>query len=941
MKNTILTPILFLILLTLPSCTLVDLGELLLGSQTEVTFQFRTEQDDYPAGTTSATHPVNRLQAVIYQRLSGELSPLDTITESWPDALRDGVKVKLNNRKTYAVLFWADDKDNTAYSFTEDGTVNVDYTDYLEGGIEKMKQMYALYCSVIISPDSPADSIVTIPLKSPAAHLRFTDTFPAESARLTFESLPNGLNPFTGALTSYTDELTFEFSELSSEASGNAFHISDNYIIAPSDSSATVSCTAVIIEDGAEVASYRFNDDAAISIEQGKEYKISLQTPSADNNYSIWDGTYPTASTLTVDPADPACYIIDSAEDIIWLSEAAHTDTLRSGLTFKVITDIDMGHKPGQQPLHLPAKATFDGNGHTLKGLELQAGLFGVTAQNLNVRNITIEDSKVEGIETADVGMLVNTLKGSSSFTNVNIRNSQVAAADGAAGGIAGYISRKSKSSRAEKMNVTFKNCHIYNTGIAGTTKEGWFVGRLRGYDNGETITFGSDCDVTPANELKELKSTYIEGNEGIWLSEIDFSHFNSWLGGEECYRGIVNYGENRFIPRWDGQTQVKPLLAKSAYDDTPDSQVIEGEKRIMIYSAFDLAGARSKTSASPAAIYFRENVDMYGAGADGITYVPEEFAYSAAESSDDNYTPMFTYVDLLEGQNHTIYNMNITSGDGTITSAAFIRSTRKATETIHRNLNFYNCNVISRVKSDTGKDGTEEDHASGAIVMGKVSSSSTARYTMENIHVYNSRVFALQGIGILTAHLRGTMVNCTVNDCHIENYRCEDHLEPFTQVISISQNEVTVRADFYSYGEVGPLAGMILGEATVTDSHVRGTTIQAWGQNDQEASITGEGTLGKLAASAATNMGFYLVPGRHVSTLIGDVRTKKGETIVIEGCTADAETICLPVQYMHSSKAPFIGQAYYVQFLDTKGTVIVDGHTLTLADGNRNTVRD
>ena len=154
MKNTILTPILFLILLTLPSCTLVDLGELLLGSQTEVTFQFRTEQDDYPAGTTSATHPVNRLQAVIYQRLSGELSPLDTITESWPDALRDGVKVKLNNRKTYAVLFWADDKDNTAYSFTEDGTVNVDYTDYLEGGIEKMKQMYALYCSVIISPDS-------------------------------------------------------------------------------------------------------------------------------------------------------------------------------------------------------------------------------------------------------------------------------------------------------------------------------------------------------------------------------------------------------------------------------------------------------------------------------------------------------------------------------------------------------------------------------------------------------------------------------------------------------------------------------------------------------------------------------------------------------------------------------------------------------------------
>ena len=95
MKNKIATPILFLLLQTLPSCTLVDLSELLLGSQTEVTFQFRTEQDDQAADPISATYPVNRLQAVIYHNFSGELSPLDTITESWSDALRDGLKVKL------------------------------------------------------------------------------------------------------------------------------------------------------------------------------------------------------------------------------------------------------------------------------------------------------------------------------------------------------------------------------------------------------------------------------------------------------------------------------------------------------------------------------------------------------------------------------------------------------------------------------------------------------------------------------------------------------------------------------------------------------------------------------------------------------------------------------------------------------------------------------
>ena len=87
--------------------------------------------------------------------------------------------------------------------------------------------------------------------------------------------------------------------------------------------------------------------------------------------------------------------------------------------------------------------------------------------------------------------------------------------------------------------------------------------------------------------------------------------------------------------------------------------------------------------------------------------------------------------------------------------------------------------------------------------------------------------------------------------------------------------------------------------------------------------------------------MGYYLVPGRHVSTLIGDVRTKNGDTITIEGCTADEETVCYPVQHSHSVNAPFIGQAYYVEFMDTKGTVIVDGYTLTLADCNRNTLRD
>lgn len=939
MKNKILFPILFIILLTLSSCSLVDLGELFLGNDTDVTFQFNTEGQ--PADTTL----VNQLQAAIYQEKSGKLSLAETVGTSWSDATNNGLRLTLNDNKTYKILFWAENKDNTAYSFKEEGGVAVDYTDYLNDETGRMGEMYVLYGTSVITPESHSDSTMnhTVPLKSPMSRIKMTYPSPAISSSVTFHSLPICFDPFTDTIMSSdeaddSDDVTFTFKNISSKSPEAYYYISDNYFLTPANGSITLPCTVTLTLDEVEEVTHEIKGENAISLERGKDFIMGINTTSNGGKWSVWAGTYPTTSTLSTDPSDPNCYIIDNAEDIAWLCDTTHTATLGSGLTFKLITDIDMGHKPQQQPLQLPAGSIFDGNGHTIKGFRLTAGIFGEKAKDLTVKDLTIYNSRIEA-KNANVGILANILHGTSTFCNVNVRNSNISTTKGAAGGMIGYISREEKSSREEKLDVVFENCHLYNTDITGTTKEGYFVGLLRGYDNGERLTFRSDCTAEPTNG--GLKSTYIEGNEGVWISNIDFTHYNSWLGGEECYRAIVMFGENRYIPRWDGKTQVKPLLANPKYDDTPDSQVIEGSKRIMIYSAFDLAGAKSKISSSPVAIYFRENVDMYGAGTDGITYVPEEFSYSAAASSDDNYTPMFTYVDLLEGHNHTIYNMNITSGDGTITSAAFIRSTRKATETIHRNLNFHNCNVISRVKLHENEDGTNEDLAYGAIVMGKVSSASGATYRMENIHVYNSRVFALQGIGILTVHLKGAMHNCSVNDCHIENYKCEDHLEPFMHVVTISKNEVTVRSDFYSYGEVGPLAGMILGEAHVSDSHVRGTTIHAWGQDDQEANITGEGTLGKLAASAVTSMGYYLVPGRHVSTLIGDVRTKNGDTVIIEGCTADEQTICSPVQHKHSEKVPFIGQAYYVQFMDTMGTVIVDGHTLTLADCNRNTIRD
>ena len=944
MKNKILSPLLLLFLLTLPSCVVGVLDDYTEEHFNEVTFYF--EYDVKAAESVVDTTLISQMRAAICEDEDGALSLVNTITSSWAHAIGEGVKVHIGTSKTYQILFWADNKKNTAYHFKEDGLVAVDYTEYLNGGYEKMEEMYALYATASITPASLQDSILTVTLKSPVARIRFTSQSPVEASRVTFHSAPNYFNPFTDTIMSSNeaddmDDITFTFEGTGKQTADGSYYISDNYFLTPTKGNTSIPCTLGITEEGVhQIDEYEYKGENTISLEQGKCYEIAIDKAEGDNQWSIWNGKFPTSSTLTTDPEDPDCYIIDNAEDLAWLSNASDIASLNTGLTFRVVTDIDMAHKAGQKPLHLPKGSTFDGNGHTIKGFELTSGIFGEKATNLTVKNLIIEDSIVENTESANAGMLADTLNGTSTFSNVSVRNSSIST-DGAAGGMTGYISRISESSRAEKMDVIFENCHVHNTSISGGKEEGCFVGLLRGYDNGETLIFRPDCSVIPASNHHELNSQYIEGNEGAWLADIDFSGYNSWLGGEECYRAIVMYGENRFIPKWDGKTKVKPLLANPEYDSTPEVEVVEGSKNIMIYSAFDLAGAKSKIGASLTALYFRENVDMFGAGKDGISYVPAEFEYSAAESSDDNYTDSFKHVDLLEGQNHSIYNMNITSGDGENTDAALIISTREDISTTHRDLNFYNCNVISRVKKCINYNGYEEDRASGAVLMCKAEIVTGSKYRMENIHVYNSRVFALQSIGILSAHIKGIMDNCSVNDCHLENYRCENHLEPYLHQVNIGNNEVTISSEFYSYGEVGGLVGIIKKGATITNSHVRGTTIYAYGQDDKEATITGEGSLGKIAAAAATNMGFYLVPGRHIGTFIGNIRTWNGEDVLIQGCTVDESTTCLADQHMHSDKVPHIGQAYYIQFYDTMGSVVIDDHTLTLADCNRKTIKD
>lgn len=894
---------------------------------------------------------IDQLRVGIYKETSKGLRRTEILTKPWSEVQKEGVSMQFDEDEIYRIVFWAEDKDNTAYQFKDDGTVVADYSDYVNGGFSKMEELDAFYATSSVVPGE-GENIRKVTLTRPMGQLNFADSNKPENgvhtAKVTFHSLPVAFNPFTGAVKSTDhiddkDDITFVFSDFPGESlyhNGSSYHfVSCNYIFAPAEGISEAACTVELVKDGTAVTHHEFKGKKSIVIEQRKKVNMIDYMVPEPEVWSQWNGKFPTICTLVQAEDDPDCYLIDDAEDIAWLADAENAESLGEGMTFRLTTNIDMGHKPGQKSMKLPAGSVFEGNDLTIKGINMMVGLFGDKATNLTVRNLIIDDAVISSNTDANRGVLANTVCGSGCFTNVLVANSSVSTANGAAGGMIGYVSRISKSDRSEILDIVFDNCHVINTSIESEGHEGYFIGMFRGYDNNERLTFKSNCSVIPVSGAEALNSYIMEGNEAVWIAGKDFSMYNGWLGCEECYRGMVYFDESRFIAKWDGVTQVTPLLADPIYDDSDEYKVTAGKTSYMIYSAFDLAGARNASS-SPLGLYFKENVDMNGQGKDGKYHVPAEFAQSRCESEDDNWFKRFYTVRNLDGQNNTIYNLYCHShavSDGSYV-AAFIYTAQKGYDTVHKNLNFRNCCSVAPVVK-----GSNEDLSYGAIFIQHAGSDSAGspRYTMENIHIYDSKVFALQHSGILAGLLyNANAYNCSVNNCHIENYICTQTKEPFVKEVTIAENEIEISAEFYSYGEIGGLFGNIMRESNVVNCHVRGTTIHAYGEPDKEADMASDGLLGKLAIASAKGLGFFLVPGRHVSTMIGDIRTRDGETITITGCTVDAATRCTAEHQMHNSSYPYIGQAYYIQFADTKGKVIVDGQELTLADGNKNTKR-
>lgn len=797
------------------------------------------------------------------------------------------ITIELFKNRTYNLVFWAQSSQTDVYDLTDLRNISVTYPETMT--LQKAARMDAFFLlkeDVTLTEMGMDGGELT--LKRPFAQLNIAASEEDAPERIKKAVLTVQYGNEEPLVLTYTDFTVEEGDKVTNNEV-------DYYYVATAFLKPGIISGEVVLYDDSdkEIKSFDLNQSESLELKANHRYNV-LGDMITQEELPGWDGVFPTESPLTQDEQNR--YVVDEEMDLAWLSQNA--SSLSENSTFIVTKEVlDMGNH-SISSIQLPVGSTFDGGGKTIKNFA--NSLFGdatnITVQNLNLDGITASSD-------SHVGVLVNTLTGNGTFSEITIQNSKSETMNGAAGGMIGYIVRASEKERSEQLEVMIENCSISKTVITDSSDEryeGLFVGLLSGYDNGEKLTF-MNCTATEDIEVPDI--------------------YNDFLGNETYCRGLVMLNEERFMPKWDG-TSIEPLLANPIYDG---ENAIAGANKFVVYSPFDLAGVRKKT-ASPAAIYLKADIDMNGQGNDDRYNVPNNFTQSAYTSTDDKVFTPFNYVTTLDGykdenENYSIYNLNIAQIEQE--SAAFILYASGTTT--HKNINFRNCQTVA-----VHKPVETDAKAYGAILVSNVD----ATYTMENVHAYDCKVFALQKVGTLGARINGTstLTNNSVNNCYVENYECKINERFSSGEKKIASWTVTVYADFYPHGEVGGMYGFIQGNSTLINCKVNGTVIYAFGQDDKMATTSGS-LVARLGIAA---LGYYKVPGRHVSTLIGNIRATG--TVTLSGCVVDTNTKCTKSYYKHNSIYNYIGQAYIVKFVDSEGTVTVDGKKLTLADCNKNT---
>ena len=366
--------------------------------------------------------------------------------------------------------------------------------------------------------------------------------------------------------------------------------------------------------------------------------------------------------------------------------------------------------------------------------------------------------------------------------------------------------------------------------------------------------------------------STAFNGQGGLTFSSI---YGDTLVGGNKYGRGRINIDGSDIAEAWDGKTVTEPARSVADYDGISGAYLVT--------SAEELAWFQEKTVTDK--ILIRKDIDL----GEQIFKPLYKAAWIDGQKEDGTSS---------EIRNLKVVRENCGKEDG----GAFIR--QASGTTVHKNITFRNADI--RAMHDPAAD-------HGNAYCATLCSNMVGTYTMQNVHAYDGKLYGVNKMGGLLGRVYAvaTISDCSVSGYKIENYEVNDKPEVFEKSISF----ITVKATFYPQGEVGGMIGFIQNPATISRCRVYETEIKATGQKDNKDYLV------------------VTIPGRHIGTVIGDIRTSKAEHIVtITDCGTDSytETFARQTWLDQQSGATFIGRCYAVPVIDTKGSVTVDGKNVS-----------
>ena len=878
-----------------------------------MTFKPRFEDFESVTKAIGDGSQVNQLLVHVYEEGTSSLDTTYTF-EIKNCSIKDQVQIPFYYGKKYEVYFWAyKSGENSPYTISETGLkggVSVNYpTDSLGfNALESLDAFYAVSEDVDLSNGRTIDVNLTRPFAQVNLVANMADLATAQATMVEFKinvatSFVPGATPATTAKKTFTFDSDNHFQDNDPIEPGKVY-LGTTYLFVPESGTLMGELN---IYSGKKVLKSASNVEIPLASNKRTNLVFSGIVPSVPDWDDTKDDTAPTAGSdgwiHISTPEQLAALLrtgVTSETKVHICKDLDMTnmpDDVKAEISDKSFTNLilDGAHYSGTLENHTVPETSVDGGAYKIKNFEGPAFL--ANATNLKVRNLGLEKVHIthnDEDETRHVGTLVNTLKGTSAFTNVQVKESYASTLNGAAGGVVGYIVRTSETNRAEPMEVKFDNCSIEGSKImhtaAGTEAEGKFVGLFSGYDNGEKLVFTS-CSADANATVADYSSRYVEGNESEWLETNDYTIYDGFLGEETYNRGTIIFGANQFVPMWDGNKQVPLMDAIQEYDGWTSGKVI--------YSAFDLASLQRLKSTS-GNYYLCADVDLGGDGKDGQVGKLDKDRNMQECGADDALFDPINYIanlngvkknkigttqsTLTESDNYSIYNCKVVLNKHDGIGAGFIKQVTGTTN--HNNINLVRAYVYNHHDETIPEQKYyQDDNGSGNAYAGTFVSTTGGTYNISNIHVSSGHVMAVCKIGGIIGRVSGVlnMSNCSVHNHTVENWEA-NIINWYPMAMPVSSMTVYINQSWYTQGECGGLIGFIKSTSALIDNcSVIDTDINCYGQPDKKvtAGVYTSWTSIEAAGYQPKGIinGYTIIAGRHVNQFIGDVVSGRSES--------------------------------------------------------------